>query len=92
MAYAEPRLNPAHEFDLPHAGFGPSETPLPARDAEGPSLNDLCPYSGNPVDVQSIAVIDGLRIGYCNQGCRDKTAADAMAWPKTVELMARLRS
>ena len=41
MAYAEPRLNPAYEFDLPHAGFDPGETPLPARDAEGPSQNDL---------------------------------------------------
>lgn len=93
MAYAAPRENPAYEFDLRrYDDFGPGAAPLPATAADGPSLNDACPYSGKPVDPNSIAEIDGLKIGYCNPFCRDKSVADAEAWPATVRLMADLRA
>ncbi len=92
MAYAAPRENPVYEFDYPRRDeFGPGAAPLPARAAEGPSLNDACPYSGKPVVADAIAEIDGLKIGYCNTFCRDKTVADAEAWPKTAALMKALR-
>ncbi len=93
MAHAALRLNPAYEFDMPQrGGFGPGAAPLQAAAADGPSLNDACPYSGKPVDAGSIAEIDGLKIGYCNPFCRDKSVADAEAWPKTVDLMTSLRA
>lgn len=92
MAHAVPRENPAYEFDMPRReGFGPGAAPLRAAVSDGPSLNDACPYSGKPVDASSIAEIDGLKVGYCNTFCRDKSVADAEAWPKTVDLLARLR-
>ncbi|MDG1972105.1 MAG: glutathione S-transferase [Paracoccaceae bacterium] len=93
MACAAPRENPAYEFDLPRRdGFGPGATPLAAAVSDGPALNDACPYSGKPVDAGSIAEIDGLKIGYCNPFCRDKSVADVEAWPASVQLMADLRS
>lgn len=92
MAHAAPRENPAYEFDYPRrVGFGPGVAPLLAAVSGGPSMNDACPYSGKPVDAGSIAEIDGLKIGYCNTFCRDKSVADAEAWPATVDLMASLR-
>jgi glutathione S-transferase len=93
MACAAPRENPAYEFDLPRRdGFGPGATPLAAAVSDGPALNDACPYSGKPVDAGSIAEIDGLKIGYCNPFCRNKSVADVEAWPASVQLMADLRS
>lgn len=92
MAHAATRLNEAYEFAYERrSGFGPGAQPLPASRAEGPALNENCPYSGKPVDTGSIAEIDGLKIGYCNPFCRDKSVADAEAWPQTVALMATLR-
>ena len=92
MAYANPRENPAYEFDLPRrGGYGPGAAPLPAGVSDGPAMNDACPYSGKPVDPESIADIDGLKIGYCNKFCRDKSVVDAEAWPASVQLMADLR-
>ncbi|MEM7269153.1 MAG: glutathione S-transferase [Pseudomonadota bacterium] len=89
MANATPRLNPDYEFDFElKDGIGPGAEPLPARSVEGvQSINANCPYSGKPVAENSLAEIDGVVIGYCNQFCRDKSVADAEAWPATVELL-----
>ncbi len=46
----------------------------------GPAANDSCPYSGKP--VTHFLELDGQHWGFCNQFCRDKTAADPDAWPK----------
>ena len=54
-------------------------------------VNDACPYSGKPVADDSLAEIDGVVIGYCNQFCRDKSVADAEAWPATVALLDAAR-
>lgn len=60
----------------------PGPAPLPATVAEGPSVNDACPYSGKP--VTDFLQLDGKVWGFCNAFCRDKTLADPEAWPKFV--------
>lgn len=66
----------------------PGPAPLPARAVDGTSaLNDRCPCSGAP--VTDVLDIDGLRFGFCNPFCRDRTAADPEAWPAFMALLAR---
>ena len=58
-----------------------SPGPLAARAVPvGPSENAACPYSGKP--VSDFLEIDGRVFGFCNGFCRDKTVADAQAWPE----------
>jgi glutathione S-transferase len=89
MALVNPHVVPEDVADLPVTGaFGPGEPPLPARAVTGQtSVNDACPYSGKPVSEDSLAEIDGVVIGYCNQFCRDKSVADAAAWPQTMAIL-----
>ena len=47
--------------------------------ADGPSVNDACPYSGKR--VTHFMAMDGTVWGFCNAFCRDKTVADPEAWP-----------
>lgn len=35
-------------------------------------LNSRCPWSGKPVQADSLAEYKGRVIGFCNPGCRDK--------------------
>lgn len=35
-------------------------------------LNTHCPWSGKPVQADSLAEYKGRVIGFCNTGCRDK--------------------
>ena len=93
MAYANPRENAVNEAALAATGaFGPGAAPLPARPVSGVEpVNDACPYSGKPVRADSLAEIDGVVIGYCNTFCRDKTVADAEAWPATVEVLRQAK-
>ncbi|QIE57208.1 glutathione S-transferase [Pikeienuella piscinae] len=94
MALANPHVIVEDVADLPVTGaFGPGETPLPARAVAGVRpINDSCPYSGKPVAEDSLAEIDGVIVGYCNRFCRDKSVADAGAWPETVELLRRAKA
>ncbi|WP_074736894.1 glutathione S-transferase [Ruegeria halocynthiae] len=48
--------------------------------SKGPSVNAVCPYSGDP--VRDYLELDGKIWGFCNPFCRDKTVADPAAWPK----------
>jgi glutathione S-transferase len=65
--------------DAPHRPW-PGPAPTAARVvAHGPSVNAACPYSGKP--VTDFADIGGRIWGFCNAFCRDKTVADAEAWP-----------
>ncbi len=58
----------------------PGPAPIPARAVEsGPSVNDACPYSGEP--VTHFMEAGGQVWGFCNAFCRDKTVADPEAWP-----------
>lgn len=35
-------------------------------------VNDICPWSGDPVSEDSLTLYKGEVVGFCNQGCRDK--------------------
>ncbi|QUL37628.1 DinB family protein [Erythrobacter sp. JK5] len=38
-------------------------------------LNDVCPWSGNPVSADALTSYRGSTVGFCNPDCRDKFAA-----------------
>ncbi|MEO0683345.1 MAG: glutathione S-transferase C-terminal domain-containing protein [Pseudomonadota bacterium] len=87
MGVAEGYSSDRYEKDLPQRPrFGPA--PRPARAVEGAApSNALCPYSGKPAAADGLAEIDGRVIGFCNPFCRDKSAADADAWPELAPLL-----
>lgn len=35
-------------------------------------INETCPWSGKPVDAESLTLYRGRVVGFCNTGCRDK--------------------
>ena len=35
-------------------------------------INETCPWSGKPVQPDSLIEFDGHVVGFCNTGCRDK--------------------
>lgn len=35
-------------------------------------INQTCPWSGEPVQSDSLTVYNGHIVGFCNTGCRDK--------------------
>ena len=35
-------------------------------------INEICPWSGEPVQADSLTEFDGHVVGFCNPGCRDK--------------------
>jgi YHS domain-containing protein len=39
---------------------------------KGLPVNTLCPWSGDPVQSDSLARYRGRTVGFCNPGCRDK--------------------
>jgi glutathione S-transferase len=79
MGFAQNYIQPGYDKDLPE-GPWPGPTPLPAKPVgTGPSENQSCPYSGDP--VTHFLELDTRTFGFCNAFCRDKTVADAQAWP-----------
>jgi hypothetical protein len=38
-------------------------------------VNETCPWSGRPVQADSLTVYRGRVVGFCNTGCRDKFEA-----------------
>ena len=38
-------------------------------------INETCPWSGEPVQADSLTEYDGKVVGFCNPGCRDKFEA-----------------
>ena len=84
MGLAEGYIQPGYDLDLPETPW-PGPAVLPAEAVEsGQPENDACPYSGRP--VSHLARIDGRIFGFCNAFCRDKTVADALAWPEFARL------
>jgi len=53
------------------------------------AINEACPYSGRPVDKNSLAEIDGLVVGFCNPFCCRRGMADAESWPTVMAVMGR---
>ena len=39
------------------------------------AVNDACPWSGNPIQADSLTLYKGRVVGFCNPGCRDKFEA-----------------
>ena len=35
-------------------------------------INETCPWSGKPVQPDSLTTYKGRVVGFCNTGCRDK--------------------
>lgn len=88
MGLAENYRQSVYQLDFTH-GPWPGPAPLPAKPVEGVSaVNSVCPYSGEAIANDSLAEIDGQIIGFCNQFCRDKSVADAQAWPQLVDILA----
>lgn len=44
---------------------------MPALDIAD-CINETCPWSGKPVQADSLTEYDGQVVGFCNTGCRDK--------------------
>ncbi|KKC24492.1 glutathione S-transferase [Sphingomonas sp. SRS2] len=38
----------------------------------GDAVNELCPWSGDPISADSLTLYKGQVVGFCNTGCRDK--------------------
>ena len=43
-------------------------------------VNQVCPWSGEPVSADSLTQYRGTVVGFCNPGCRDKFDAAARAF------------
>jgi len=39
------------------------------------AVNETCPWSGQPIAADSLALYRGEVVGFCNTGCRDKFKA-----------------
>ncbi len=48
-------------------------------------VNDVCPWSGEPVSADSLTLYKGKVFGFCNTGCRDKFEAAAGAFDAAIE-------
>ena len=48
-------------------------------------VNDVCPWSGEPVSADSLTLYKGKVVGFCNTGCRDKFEAAAGAFDAAIE-------
>jgi hypothetical protein len=38
------------------------------------AVNEVCPWSGQPIAADSLTLYRGAVVGFCNPGCRDKFA------------------
>lgn len=91
-ADAQQRVIERYHLDLPDGDItgAPRPVPLPAKHYEGDvsdAINTDCPYSGDPIAPDSLAMIDGKIVGFCNPFCCRKSIADAEAWPKLMEIL-----
>ncbi len=48
------------------------------------SINPNCPFSGKPVQDDSLTRYKDRVVGFCNPGCRDKFAANPAGFPDAV--------
>lgn len=78
---------PWYAKDYDQRGW-PGPAPVEAHEADGPSVNDACPYSGK--EVSHFLSLQGATYGFCNAFCRDKTMADPAAWPAFTKMQADL--
>ena len=48
-------------------------------------VNEVCPWSGDPVSANSLTRYKGKVVGFCNTGCRDKFEAATRAFDAKIE-------
>ena len=48
-------------------------------------VNDRCPWSGDPVQEDSLTLYRGEVVGFCNPGCRDKFEKAASNFDAAIE-------
>ena len=48
-------------------------------------VNDVCPWSGEPVSADSLTLYRGKVVGFCNTGCREKFETAAKAFDAKIE-------
>ena len=48
-------------------------------------VNQICPWSGEPVSADSLTIYRGAVVGFCNPGCRDKFEAATAAFDARIE-------
>jgi len=49
------------------------------------AVNENCPWSGDPISADALALYRGKVVGFCNPGCRDKFAAATRAFDSAIE-------
>jgi hypothetical protein len=48
-------------------------------------VNDRCPWSGDPVQEDSLTIYQGKVVGFCNPGSRDKFEKAASSFDAAIE-------
>jgi hypothetical protein len=48
-------------------------------------VNQVCPWSGEPVSADSLTHYRGAVVGFCNPGCKDKFEAATQAFDAAIE-------
>ncbi|MEX6724453.1 glutathione S-transferase [Parapedomonas caeni] len=48
-------------------------------------VNETCPWSGKPVQADSLTRYRGRVVGFCNPGCRDKFDAATQAFDTLID-------
>ena len=48
-------------------------------------INRVCPWSGDPVQADSLTRYQGKVVGFCNPGCRDKFVKATAAFDAAVQ-------
>ncbi|SFR85966.1 glutathione S-transferase [Sphingomonas jatrophae] len=48
------------------------------------AVNDVCPWSGDPISADALTRYRGAVVGFCNPGCRDKFDAAVTAFDRAI--------
>jgi YHS domain-containing protein len=48
-------------------------------------VNQVCPWSGEPVSEDSLTLYKGKVVGFCNTGCRNKFDVATAAFDEAIE-------
>lgn len=48
-------------------------------------VNTVCPWSGKPVNADSLTLYRGKVVGFCNTGCRDKFESATRVFDQAIE-------
>ena len=49
------------------------------------AVNETCPWSGKPIEDDSLTLYRGAVVGFCNPGCRDKFETATAAFDRAIE-------